>query len=430
MRSLRIDVTPCLVPGRRLAVIDELKGLALVLVLLYHCGGVLGAANVIHGEIGVDIFLILSGMALAMNSVAMATRKFFLRRFLRIYPSYWLALGLFLWMNHRYLGVIPTSASLVQHVLGVHGFSTGESFTDIVDAFWFISMIVGAYLVFACIRRRLDDLSLVVAVAGVMTVAATLFYQGNGNVAGLIHLAVRIPSFFAGLVAGRLLGSGTAEVRLNPSLGLGLLCFYYLTFFRSVQFGYTIPAIGIVLAWVGIRKYVAVLPAGAAVLRAFALTGIISYEVYLFHQPLVRDFNNYFYHVIRHNLSPTRGQLLEGIFVALGITLVISVAVHVLVGRLFSLRPGASAQGELPQGHLGRAAELGWRPGPHRTAGRRRCGRGLEFPLDRRSCPPENDPSSLFGVVAQLVRASACHAEGRGFESRPSRHLSISQRDT
>ena len=30
---------------------------------------------------------------------------------------------------------------------------------------------------------------------------------------------------------------------------------------------------------------------------------------------------------------------------------------------------------------------------------------------------------SPHGVVAQLVRASACHAEGRGFESRPSRQF-------
>ena len=28
-----------------------------------------------------------------------------------------------------------------------------------------------------------------------------------------------------------------------------------------------------------------------------------------------------------------------------------------------------------------------------------------------------------FGLVVQLVRISACHAEGRGFESRPDRFI-------
>jgi peptidoglycan/LPS O-acetylase OafA/YrhL len=347
--SLRIAITPRLLAGQRLAVIDELKGLALVLVLLYHCGGVLGAQNVVHGEIGVDIFLILSGMALAISSAETPLRQFFLRRFLRIYPSYWIALGLFLWMHHRYLGVTRPWATVWRHILGIHGFFQAEYFTDIVDAFWFISMIIAAYLVFACIRRRLDDLSFVVAVAGALTVLAAVLYQDSGNVAGLIHLAIRIPSFFVGVIAGRVLGSGTAEIRFNPALGLGLLCFYYLTFFRSTLCDYTIPAIGIILAWIGIRRYLAMLPLGDRLLRAPALLGVVSYEMYLFHQPLVRDYNFYFYHVILHNPTPTREQLLVGILVALGITLALSVAVHFLVGRLFTFWRRPATQGVIAE---------------------------------------------------------------------------------
>ena len=37
--------------GLRLELVDELKGFAMVLVLLYHIGGVLGWENWLHGEI-------------------------------------------------------------------------------------------------------------------------------------------------------------------------------------------------------------------------------------------------------------------------------------------------------------------------------------------------------------------------------------------
>ena len=52
---------PAPVTGR-LAVLDELKGLAIILVILYHAGGVLVWSNDFHGDVGVDIFVILSGI--------------------------------------------------------------------------------------------------------------------------------------------------------------------------------------------------------------------------------------------------------------------------------------------------------------------------------------------------------------------------------
>jgi hypothetical protein len=69
MRSVRINVGPTFVAGQRIAAVDELKGLAIILVLIYHCGAALGDENTIHGEIGVDIFLILGGLTLAQPFV-------------------------------------------------------------------------------------------------------------------------------------------------------------------------------------------------------------------------------------------------------------------------------------------------------------------------------------------------------------------------
>ena len=42
-------------------------------------------------------------------------------------------------------------------------------------------------------------------------------------------------------------------------------------------------------------------------------------------------------------------------------------------------------------------------------------------PIDKRNVLCYNNPAERYGPVAQLVRALACHARGRGFEPLPGR---------
>jgi peptidoglycan/LPS O-acetylase OafA/YrhL len=344
MLAVRINVTPRVTPGRRVHAVDELKGLAIALIILYHSQGVLGYSNYPHGEIGVDIFLMLSGFTLAMNSVEMPLGQYFLRRFARIYPTYWLALGVTLWLQKELFGATKSWEDIWQHIVGIHAFSRLVYFSDISDPFWFISLIAAAYLVFAVIRKRLDNLSLVVAVAGALSLIATIGYEHFDHAGGLISLAIRIPDFFVGVIAGRLLASGTAELRLNLVLGLGLLCFYFQTFFLSTANNYTLPAVGIIATWIGLRHYLVGSHQGRVFLTAFALLGLISYEVYLIHQPIIRDYNAYIYTHVLNVPAPSKLQLFRGIFIGLGVTFALGAGLHWATEWLwshFKFRSGA-----------------------------------------------------------------------------------------
>jgi len=320
----------------RLRVVDEVKGWAMLLVLIYHGGGALGLNNPLHGEVGVDVFLIVSGFMLARGAQDLSWAQFVQRRLLRIYPAYWLALGVFLFLSMHYYGVHRSSANLVLHVLGLHGFAREAYFSDINDSFWFISLIVMLYGVFLAIRRRLADLSFVLGLGCLLTTVTCWTYLQLGNNGAIGHLGVRIPSFFIGLIAGQLSRSGISELKIKPMFAIGLIALTYFGFATNIITFYALAAPALIAAFLVVRNSLKKHPDGRMLLAAFAFLGVYSYEIFLFHQPLIRDYNRLFMARYMGITAPSQIQVIASMVVGLLLTFAISIAVHKLTTRSFT----------------------------------------------------------------------------------------------
>ena len=278
--------------GKRFVVVDELKGLAIFLVVAYHLlVGVLLVGNFFHGEVGVDIFLIVSGFLLVISNIETPAKKFLQDRFWRIYPAYWIAIVFFLFAEYAVSNIVWVKSTVISHLIGIHGFMLSTYPIDINQSWWFISAIVLCYLIFLAIRKRLNDTSLMIficaALVGVMYVIySSLGATGSTAIQGI---AFRIPSFFIGLLAGQYLKTGEMEIKFDvlSVLGFGILGYLVLVSLFTLTLGfYQLIAVAYIGAWFFVRK---VLP--AKFLSFVAFLGLISYEIYLFHQPLIQNFN-------------------------------------------------------------------------------------------------------------------------------------------
>jgi peptidoglycan/LPS O-acetylase OafA/YrhL len=181
-------------PSNRLEYIDALKGFAIIGVLLVHCQ--LFGQNSYHhflrevinnGTMGVPLFFLLSSITLCLssaNSPPTSPRSylaFFLRRFFRIAPLYYLALIVYL----QILG--PSSREMVNINYPITPLSIASSFmflsglnpywaNTIFPGQWIISVQMGFYLIFPFLFSRLNSLSKAVWLALFSAVISQLIY--------------------------------------------------------------------------------------------------------------------------------------------------------------------------------------------------------------------------------------------------------------
>jgi peptidoglycan/LPS O-acetylase OafA/YrhL len=165
--------------------LDLLRGMAILLVLLGHCAwfttsivASLGSFASNHGEMGVQLFFIVSGYTMMLTYGARddlaAARSFYIRRIFRIVPLFWLAI-LFYLLVTKGEGLIKLwapdgiSARDILLTLFFLHWSSVTAFNSVVPGGWSIAVEMQFYLLFPLIiyilRRRNGPIFFYVSVA-------------------------------------------------------------------------------------------------------------------------------------------------------------------------------------------------------------------------------------------------------------------------
>lgn len=216
---------------------SELMGVAMLFVLAFHVG--LPKAELMYplvrcGNIGVDIFLFLSGIGLWYSwTKHPSLRHFFKRRYLRVYPVWLIVACLFYipeYMQHA-SKLSPGLTDLIANIL------VGWSFWRMDDlTFWFVPAIMMLYTIapaYMALIRRCEAyrwLPVVFIVWAVMV----YYYPPLHDVVGHIEIFwSRIPIFLIGINCGQMVQERRS---VNFSAWIMILTLFVLSIVMCMKF--------------------------------------------------------------------------------------------------------------------------------------------------------------------------------------------------
>lgn len=202
---------------KRLFYLDFIRALSVIVIVLTHFnnpfltkGGYLGWNNpfgIYIGELGVSLFLIISATALTVTyQRPYSLRHFYHRRFLGIYPMFWLAwiIGtLTLFTLHLGTPVNGGPAkSFIFTLLAVDGWVANLGIpTTYLLGEWFLGFIIMFYIVFPLLLWAVQEHPIITAALGLgiwgLSLGVVLTYPPHFSAS--ILLPIRLPELLFGI---------------------------------------------------------------------------------------------------------------------------------------------------------------------------------------------------------------------------------------
>lgn len=288
--------------------IDSLRGLAVLGVILVHCSQV-GAnnypfliANIFrNGALGVQLFFMISAFTLFLSynnrkkSENNTKLNFFIRRFFRIAPLYYVAIGYYLFQNG--FGPRPTlgdmdyvsNANIIANFLFIHSFNP-YWINSIVPGGWSISVEMLFYCFLPLLATRITNFNkalvfLIIALALKMCsdffITAIPHHNEEGYWTNFIffYFPSQLPVFASGIVLYFLITQKGIQESLQWTylfvLGL-LLLVHQMLDYNTVHISVCLVYLFLILA-LSRRENKLI------VNKFFIYLGKLSFSLYLFH---------------------------------------------------------------------------------------------------------------------------------------------------
>ncbi len=221
-------------PANRYQELDALRGIAALLVVLFHfalCADKYDSVLIL-GTTGIDLFFMISGFVIFMSMEKITSAKQFItNRFSRLYPTYWTAVSFtFVLLILEYIFKRSThQPDVVKYLANMTMFQYYFEIPDIDGPYWTMIIEMLFYIVILLLYqlRGLKYAIHIFTVLSVLTAILCNYFYDNVFVKELMHwfpLLPHLPLFLAGMIFYKIYSSQTKLIYHYTLLLICLLC--------------------------------------------------------------------------------------------------------------------------------------------------------------------------------------------------------------